>query len=138
MTADIDSHTITRDDELLSLRRRIAELEQEVALYRQAASETWPQQLIAIEAALDGIAILDQSGAYTYMNRAHALVHGYQEPADLLGQSWNVVVPDDQISRFEQEYMPRLWRDGHWRGEVVSKRRDGSLHPTDTSLTVLE
>jgi hypothetical protein len=39
--------------EVLELRRRVAELEQEVTLYRQSAPETLQQQLIAIESALD-------------------------------------------------------------------------------------
>jgi len=34
--------------------------------------------------------------------------------------------------------MPLLWRDGRWRGEGMSKRRDGSLHMTDTALTLTE
>jgi PAS domain S-box-containing protein len=124
--------------EVLELRRRIAELEQEVALYRESAPETLRQQLTAIESALDGIAILDQNGVYTYMNRAHAQVHGYDDPSELIGQSWTIVVPEDQLGLYQNEYMPQLWRDGRWRGEGISKRRDGSLHMTDTSLTLTE
>jgi rsbT co-antagonist protein RsbR len=124
--------------EVLELQRRIVDLEQEVALYRQATPETLRQQLIAIESALDGIAILDQNGVYTYMNRAHAQVHGYDEPSELIGRTWDVVVPDDELEIYKREYMPQLWRDGRWRGEGLSKRRDGSLHMTDTSLTLLE
>jgi rsbT co-antagonist protein RsbR len=137
VTIDTDTQQSSQT-EVLELRRRVAELEQEIALYRQSAPEMLRQQLTAIESALDGIAILDQNGVYTYMNHAHAQVHGYDDPSELIGQTWTVVVPDDQLELYEREYMPMLWRDGRWRGEGISKRRDGSLHATDTSLTLLE
>jgi PAS domain S-box-containing protein len=137
VTIDTDTQQPSQA-EVLELRRRVAELEQEVNLYRQSAPEALRQQLTAIESALDGIAILDQNGIYTYMNRAHAQVHGYDEPAELIGKSWAVVVPENELDRYQSEYMPMLFRDGRWRGEGISKRRDGSLHMTDTSLTLTE
>jgi PAS domain S-box-containing protein len=137
VTIDTDSQQPSQT-EMLELRRRVAELEQEIAQYRQSAPETLRHQLTAIESALDGIAILDQNGLYTYMNRAHAQVHGYDDPAELIGRSWTTVVPEDQLERYMTEYMPQLQRDGRWRGEGISKRRDGSLHMTDTSLRLTE
>jgi PAS domain S-box-containing protein len=137
VTIDIDSQQPSQT-EMLELRRRVAELEQEVAQYRQSVPDTLRQQLTAIESALDGIAMLDQNGVYTYMNRAHAQVHGYDEPADLIGKDWTIVVPESELDRYQTEYMPQLYRDGRWRGEGVCKRRDGSLHLTDTSLTLTE
>jgi PAS domain S-box-containing protein len=137
VTIDIDTQPAPQTD-VQELRRRVAELEQELAVYRQSAPETLRQQLTAIESALDGIAILDQNGLYTYMNRAHAQVHGYDDPSELIGQSWTVVVPEDQLEIYQREYMPMLWRDGRWRGEGICKRRDGSLHTTDTTLALMD
>lgn len=117
--------------EVVALRQRVAELE---AGTPQGPSE----HQIAIEAALDGIAILDGQGMYRYMNNAHATIHGYERPEDLLGQHWTTVVPDHLMAWYEQECMPVLWREGFWRGEVISKRRDGSLHPTEVGLTTLQ
>jgi rsbT co-antagonist protein RsbR len=137
LTTDTKSQKALQN-EVVALRQRVAELEQELALCQQATVDIWPYQLTAVESALDGIAFLDQQGAYIYMNQAHAEVHGYDHPADLIGQSWITVVPDDQLDRFAQEYMPQLQRDGHWRGEMISRRRDGSLHPTDVALSLIE
>jgi rsbT co-antagonist protein RsbR len=103
---------------------------------RKRLEETMRQQLIAIESAPDGIALLDPEGIYQYMNRAHATVHGFDHPDQLIGLPWSVVVPDDMVTVFQREYMPELYRAGSWRGEVISKRRDGSLHPTELTLTV--
>lgn len=131
----IDTMVQSLQDEVAALRRRIAELEQADGRPNGVLQQ---HQLSAIEAALDGIAIMDSQGTYVYMNRSHALVHGYDDPAELIGKSWTVVVPDDQIPVFQQQHMPLLYSAGSWRGEVLSKRRDGSLHPTDTSLRVLD
>ena len=123
--------------EVAALRRRVAELEHALA-GQSRIEERLVQQQIAIEASIDGIAILDQNGMYRYMNSAHATIHGYDRPEDLIGQSWSVVVPEHLLPWYQQECMPQLYRDGRWRDEVVSKRRDGSLHPTYTVLTVLD
>src|SRR5262245_41458869 len=87
VTTDTGSHEASQD-EVRALRERIADLERELALCRQLTTDTWHHQLTAIESALDGVAFLDQQGAYTYMNQAHAEVHGYDRPDELLGQSW--------------------------------------------------
>jgi rsbT co-antagonist protein RsbR len=124
--------------EVEELRQRVAEFQQQSTAQSQADQELIRQQQLAIEASIDGIAILDGQGQYRFMNSAHATIHGYAQPEDLIGLSWTVVVPGDQMPFYEQVCMPTLYRDGRWHGEVMSKRRDGSLHPTETSLTLLE
>jgi rsbT co-antagonist protein RsbR len=104
---------------------------------RKRLDEMMRQQLIALESSLDGIALLDASGIYQYMNLAHATVHGFDHPDELIGQPWTIVVPEDQLPVYQQQHMPALYRDGSWRGEVISKRRDGTLHPTELTLTVM-
>jgi rsbT co-antagonist protein RsbR len=136
MSVDIASQDTQA--ELVELRRRVAELEQQAATQQANGHALAQHQLAAIESALDGIAILDQQGTYVYMNQAHARIHGYDQPADLLGKSWKTVVPEEMLAVYEQEYMPLLFQHGHWRGEAPSKRRDGSVYPTDIALHVLE
>lgn len=135
MTADITTH-IELQAELETLRRRVIELELQLA--EAKPHPFMEQKLIAIEAAMDGIAILDHQGRYSYMNEAHAKIHGYDRPEDLLGQSWMVVVPDELLEWYEKEALPAFVRDRRWKGETVSKRRDGSRHPTEVSLTLLD
>ena len=133
----VDPDTAALQQQLDTLRRQVVDLEQQLASQSQL-QEQLAQQQIVIEASIDGIAILDQQGIYRFINTAHATIHGFPSAADLIGEFWSVVVPEEHMPWYEQECMPQLYRDGHWRGEVVSKRRDGSLHPTDTALTVLK
>lgn len=137
MTKDKASQEPSQD-EVLELRRRVAELEQELASSRRATTDDRKYQLTAIEASLDGIAFIDERGVYIYMNQAHADVHGYDRADELIGQSWTAVISADEQRRFDQEYLPSLLRDGRWRGETVSKRRDGSLHPTDVAVLLVD
>ena len=95
------------------------------------------QQLAAIEAAIDGIAVL-QGDTYLYMNQAHVNLFGYHHPDELLGQSWRrLYSPTEQI-RFEQEVFPCLQRDRAWTGEAIATRKDGSNFDEGLSLTLTE
>lgn len=130
-------HNRALQDELQALRHRVAELEQECMRYR-AAAEAARYHKAAVEAAFDGIAFLDSQGNYIYMNQAHAEAHGYQQPDQLLGKSWMVVTPEQELTTLEKEVGPAMSRNGCWRGELINKRADGSLHPTEVSLMQVE
>ena len=57
---------------------------------RKEAQEKLQQQLAAIEASGDGIAIL-QDDKYIYLNQAHARIFGYENAAELIGKTWREV-----------------------------------------------
>ena len=90
----------------------------------------------AIDRGMDGIALLDAEGRYTYMNPAHAAIYGYRVD-DLLGQSWTVLYHADWASFIEQMAMPALQSDGHWQGEVVGKKRSGDFFHVEVSLALI-
>jgi PAS domain S-box-containing protein len=101
---------------------------------REAKLET---QTAAMEASMDGIAILNPAGEYTYTNQAHADVFDYDADT-LIGSSWQRLCDDDEIARIEQEVLPMLRDEGTWRGEVVGTRRDGSSVSQEVTLSVLD
>jgi PAS domain S-box-containing protein len=104
---------------------------------RKVAEKTLKQQLAAIEAAIDGIAIL-QDNSYIYVNKAHLEIFGYNHPNDLLGKSWTELYSSKELSRFEQEVFPLLLRDRSWEGEAIATRKDGSTFDEGLSLTMTE
>ncbi len=95
------------------------------------------QQLAAIEAASDGIAIL-QDEKYIYMNQAHVQIFGYHSADSLIGQNWRIFYQPEVIQRFEQEVFPVLQQQRHWRGETIAKRADGSQFFQEVFLTLTE
>ena len=91
----------------------------------------------AIEHAQDGMALLDDTGQYIYMNQAHASIFGYTVD-DLLGKSWTKLHPVEWAAMIEQMYLPILHSTGQWQGEVVGKQKSGNAFHIDLSLTLLE
>jgi len=104
---------------------------------RKLLEERLRAQMAAMESSIDGIGILDAAAHYTYLNRAHAELYGYDRPEVLLGRSWRDLYEADEVARFEQSILPELFREGRWRGEASGRRRDGSLFPQELSLSVL-
>ena len=92
----------------------------------------------AIAASMDGIAILNKDEEYVYLNQAHAETYGYPDPSELLGKTWRLLYDDEELKRFENEIMPRFFKQGNWRGEAVGKKKDGTKFPQEISLTGLK
>ncbi len=92
----------------------------------------------AMEAAIDGMAILDSEGTYQYVNQAHADVYGYDAPESLLGRSWTLCYDEEERRHLESEAMSALREEGEWRGEATGRRADGSSFPQELTLTRLE
>ena len=95
------------------------------------------RQLATIEAAIDGIAIL-QEGTYLYANQSHLELFGYERSEELVGSSWKLLYPPEEIERFEREIFPTVARDRAWQGEAVATRKDGSIFAEGLSLTLAE
>jgi PAS domain S-box-containing protein len=104
---------------------------------KKLAEKLLEDRLVAIEASLDGLAILDRDGRFVYLNRSHATLHSYDDPAQLIRQSWRLLYEKDEQQRFERTILPRLREVGSWRGEAVGRRRDGSRFPQELSFTHL-
>ena len=97
--------------------------------------ETQVQQLAAIEATIDGIAIL-RDNKFIFLNKAHIQMFGYDTAEELIGKYWTELYKLDEIARIEQKVFPILGETGYWRGEAIAKRRDGSIFNEEVSLTI--
>lgn len=72
--------------------------------------------------ATDAIGIVGPDGAYIEQNAAHRALTGYDD-ADLVGRTPEIHLGKEVFSRV----LGTLVRDGEFRGEVQSRRKDGSL-----------
>jgi len=109
----------------------------DITEHRQT-DETLKQQADAMEAATDGIAILNEEGKYIYLNKAHANLYGYKTAGELIGKSWSIFYDSDELKRFEQKIMPELHLKKNWHGEAIGKKADGRKFPQELSLTALD
>lgn len=91
----------------------------------------------AINHTQDGMALLDNAGHFTYMNPAYASIYGYTA-GELLGHSWKMLFHTEWAAMVEQMYLPMLYADGQWQGELVGKNKSGDAFHVDLSLTLLQ
>ncbi len=104
---------------------------------RKQAEEKLQQQLAAIEASGDGIAIL-QEDKYIYVNQAHGTLFGCENAAELIGKTWREVYAASEINRLEKEVFPVLAKQKYWRGEAIARRKNGTNFIEELSLTLTE
>lgn len=90
-----DGHYVWVRDSLILLRdtqgqpQEVVGFSQDINAAKQDEMQI-KRQLAAIEAAADGITILED-GVYVYINRAHLEVFGYTQPEEILGKSWTML-----------------------------------------------
>ncbi len=105
---------------------------------RKRAEMLLHQQSAAIKASMDGMAILDSGGRFVFLNEAMAAMCGYGSPRELIGKSWQTLYDVAERCRFEDDVLPIVRKTGHWRGEALGRKRDGSVFPQEVSLTSTE
>ena len=105
---------------------------------RKQAEQALQKQRVAIEAAIDGVALLDDAGYCTYLNQTQVEMLGYRHPEELVGKKWSDMYSRQEIQRFKNEARPKLTKTGKWRGTVTAIRRDGSTFAEEISLTHIE
>jgi PAS domain S-box-containing protein len=92
----------------------------------------------AMDAAMDGIAILGEEGEYIDANDAHAAIYGYEDTEAFVGEHWTMCYTEADVARFEEDVLPTLAEEGGWHGEATGKRRGGITFPQEVRLTALE
>ncbi|MFT3869400.1 MAG: PAS domain S-box protein [Nibricoccus sp.] len=105
---------------------------------RKLAEQSLQKQRAAIEAAIDGVGILDESCRFTYLNSTLASMFGRETTEDLLSQPWCALFQASENTRFENDIFPQLQATGKWRGAVSALRADKSSFTAELSLTGIE
>lgn len=103
---------------------------------RDAYGRKLEEQLAAIEATSDGVAITDADGNFIYMNPIHAAMFGYSDPAMMIGKHWSTLYSPHEARRIELEAIPVVFAKGHWRGDARGTHRDGSVIEQEVALSV--
>ncbi len=116
---------------------RLERQKREAEVARQAAEQQIAKQLVSIEAAVNGIAIIE-SDRFQYLNPAHLQIFGYETAEELIGQSWHKLYSPEEVKRFEQKVFPILQRDRVWQGEAIATRKDGFTFAQGLSFTLTD
>ena len=95
--------------------------------------EALVELLRAVEHGMEGLALLNSDGLFTYMNPAHAAMYGF-EVEELIGTSWKELYGPEQQATIEQYHFPFVQVDGYWRGELVGRKKTGELFDVEVTL----
>ena len=99
--------------------------------------ERLKQQSTAMEAAIDGIAILEK-GCFIYLNSAYAKIYGYHSSTELIGKSWQVLYLPEQVDSLTQKAFPLFTKQGYWQGESEAIKKNGDVFQEELSLIQLD
>ena len=96
-------------------------------------------RLAAMEAAGDGIGIVDKDGLLTYINKAFMNLHGIsrEDLGDYINSSWENLYTEKGKQNIRDVVYPALEEEGYWKGEAPIVRVNGEVVPAELSLTVL-
>ena len=94
-------------------------------------------QSAALNAAANAIVITDRAGLIEWVNPAFSELTGYTA-AEAVGRNPRDLVKSDQ---HDQAFYKNLWDtilSGQvWRGEIINRRKDGSLYTEEQTITPL-
>lgn len=92
-------------------------------------------RLVALEAAANGIVITDRNGAIEWVNPAFTTLTGYTL-AEAIGKNPRELVRSGKHSpAFYQQMWDTILSGNVWRGELINRRKDGSLYHEEQTIT---
>jgi PAS domain S-box-containing protein len=92
---------------------------------------------IAVKGAMDGIAMLDEKGKFSYVNNAHVKMFGYLNEKDFIGNSWHMLYEKNEIERLESTIFPEIMKNGSWVGQAKGTLITGKPIYQEITLTSL-
>ena len=111
------------------LKQRIQELEKEIVQHKKVKNALTLFSH-SIEGSNDTIAIGNTENNIIYVNEVFARMFGYSRK-ELKGKELAFIYPDDQKPLLEKAFKTTM--EGGWTGELIGKKKDGTLIPVSVS-----
>ncbi len=101
---------------------------------RKQAEESLKLQSAALEAAANAIVITDSRGIIISANQAFTRMTGYT-PEDSVGRDLGFLKSDLHGPEFYQQLRQTIAAGEVWQGEMINRRKDGTLYPEEQTIT---
>jgi diguanylate cyclase (GGDEF)-like protein/PAS domain S-box-containing protein len=88
----------------------------------------------ALEAAANPILISRRDGTIVWVNAAFEHLSGYSRD-EVLGKNTSLLKSGQHPSSFYEEMWQTVLSGEKWRGELLNRRKDGSLYPEEMTIT---
>ncbi len=101
---------------------------------RKRAEESLRLQSTALEAAANGIVITDRNGTILWVNAAFTTLSGYAAE-EVIGQNPRILKSGQHDAAFYRKMHDTIQSGQVWHGEIVNRRKDGSLYTEEMTIT---
>jgi PAS domain S-box-containing protein len=91
-------------------------------------------QIAALNSAANSIVITDRNGTILWVNAAFTKLTGYAA-AEAIGQNPRVLKSGKHDNQFYEDMWRTILSGAVWRGEVINRRKDGSLYVEEMTIT---
>ena len=83
--------------------------------------------LAAVAQAADAIVVTDSSGGIQYVNPAFVALTGYSRE-EVIGQNPRILNSGSNSAELYQELWNTIRSGNPWQGELINRRKDGSVY----------
>ncbi|MGD1019109.1 MAG: PAS domain S-box protein [Verrucomicrobiia bacterium] len=101
---------------------------------RKRSEEQLRLQSAVLEAAANTIMITDSHGVVLWVNPAFTALTGYS-PDEVIGKADGTLRSGEHDSEFYRELWETITAGRVWHGEMVNRRKDGSLYTEEMTIT---
>ncbi len=109
-----------------------------ISEHRQSMNaELVHRQMQAMNSSVDGMAIVDVTGRFVYVNSEYARMCGRVNAAEMHGQPWRDVALREHTERTEAEIRESLKKRGRWFGETILQDGSGKGLAVEIAVTAM-
>jgi PAS domain S-box-containing protein len=142
---EVEYRAQTKDGRWIWVRARTTSaLEKDGVLYlqglltdvteRKRAEAENTRLVTAIEQSPEAVVITDPQGAIQYVNSAFSRITGYSRE-EILGKNPRILKSGKQDPAMYMQLWTTILKGETWRGELVNRRKDGSLYTEQMTIT---
>ncbi|OGR88524.1 MAG: hypothetical protein A3A86_05400 [Elusimicrobia bacterium RIFCSPLOWO2_01_FULL_60_11] len=113
------------------MKNRVRGAEQDVTV---RAEDQIYLQTQALDAAANGVMITDVKGIILWTNAAFSVLTGYTAE-EVKGKHPKMLKSDKQDKAFYEDLWKTILSGRVWHGELVNRRKDGTLYPEEMTIT---
>lgn len=88
----------------------------------------------AVENSISAIVLADLKGKLTYVNRSFLELWGYEKENDVIGKHVSTFWQKEEDA---SEITKLLYEKGNWNGEMIARKKDGSIFNAQISARVI-
>ncbi len=100
---------------------------------RKQAEAELARLMTAIEQSAEAVVITDTGGNIQYVNPAFTRITGYSR-GEARGENPRILKSDVQAPEFYEQMWQTIRRGEVWHGELVNRRKDGSLYTEEMNI----